>query len=86
MGISKQYLDALFATQLLLIISLHSEFSDEIAELIVVVILDITCRNLCYVSQYMGCIRILILPDGASLYVEAWESEHFLTEDGEFFF
>ncbi len=82
-GIAQEYLHALLATELLLVIALHTEFADIVALLVVVVLLDVLLGDLGDIAQHMGGIGVLILTDGASLDVEAGEAEEFLTEDGE---
>ena len=83
MGITKKNLNAFFTTKLFLVIALNTEFSDEIACLIVVIVFYIRFRNLGNISKNVGGIRILILPYATLLDIETRETEKLFAEYAE---
>ena len=82
-GIAQQNLYALLAAQLLLVVSLYAKFAYVVARLIIVVILYVVLRHLGDISKHMGGIRILVLPDGTFLDIEAGETEQLLLKHGK---
>ena len=83
MGITKENLNTFFSTELFLVIALNTEFPDEIACLIVVIVFYIRFGNLCHIAKDMGCVWILVLPDASLLNIEAGETEQLFAEHAE---
>ena len=83
MSIAQENLDTLHTTQLFLIRAFDTEFSDIVARLVVLVLLNVGRRYLSHITQHMGTHRILILAHAALLDIEARETEHLLLKDTE---
>ena len=83
MSIAQQYLYTLLSTQLLLVRALNTELSDVVARLVVVVLLDISWRDLSHIAKHVGTHIIGILAHTTLLYVETGETVHLLLEHAE---
>ena len=83
MCIAQQNLNTLFPSQLFLITALNTQFTNVVACLIVLILLDIGRRHFCHITKDMCSKGVLILSDGTALDVETGEAEHLLLEDGE---
>ena len=82
-GVTEKHLHAFLASQLLLVIFLHTELADIVARLVIAVVLDVSRRYLSHIAEDVRRIAILILSDAALLYVETREAEHLLAETAE---
>ena len=82
-GIAQQYLNSLLSAQLLFVIFLHTELANEVAGLIIVVLLNVGRRHFGNVAEYMCTTRRLILAYAAALNIKSGESEHLLLEVAE---
>ena len=78
-------MDTLFPTEFLLVGAFDALFSDVVARLIIVILLDVGRRNLSHVPQDVCRVGVSILPEAAPLDVEAWKTIHLLLEDAEVF-
>ena len=83
MGIAQHDLHAFLSAQFLLIGTLHAQFADIVAGLIILVVFNIRRRHLCHVAQHVGGIGVYILPQTAALHIETRETVHLLLEDAE---
>ena len=83
MSITQKNLDTLHTAQLLLIVTLDTQFSDIVTGLVVLVFLYIGWRHLSNIAQNMGGYRELILAHAAFLYIEPRETEHLLLKEAE---
>ena len=77
-GVADKNLDPFVASEIWLVALLDAEVAGVVAGGVVVVALDVVGRDLAYVAEYVGCGRVVILPEDAFLYEESGETVEFL--------
>ena len=69
--VAKEYLHALFTTQLLLVLTFNTQFAYIVTTIVIIVFLNILRPYLAHITQHMGCIGIGILADTTLLNIES---------------